>query len=166
MEPPMSSEGGNRWFADSSLEESGFEPSVPQKTPGGVVVLVRFAPTFPVAGIKQRRYERLSNPGRITRYRRFESAFSSGESRAKLNFEVRTVASEHASRGLSDRKCRGRRHADPARQRSGRSPSRGRGADPSCAPAQEVRGWAVLREDHGGPGAGRVVLAEYPARSS
>ena len=58
----MSSEGGNRWFADSSLEESGFEPSVPQKTPGGVVVLVRFAPTFPVAGIKQRRYERLSKP--------------------------------------------------------------------------------------------------------
>ena len=31
---------------------------------------------------------------------------------------------------------------------------------------QEVRGWAIPREGHGCPGAGRVVPAEYPARSS
>jgi len=50
------------FVADSALEGSGFEPSVPRKAPGVVFVSILVRADFCVAGIEQRRHEPLSNP--------------------------------------------------------------------------------------------------------
>jgi len=52
----------NRKFADSSLEEAGFEPSVPRKTPAVVVISALVAPPSPLRQAEPTRAP-LSKPG-------------------------------------------------------------------------------------------------------
>jgi hypothetical protein len=62
-----------RFAADSSLEETGFEPSVPLKAPGILVASVRSSCRVSVGGGTSGGTSRSSNLDLITRYRRFES---------------------------------------------------------------------------------------------
>jgi hypothetical protein len=60
----------DRGFADSLLEGNGFEPSVPRKAPGVVVVSVLVRANFSIGRkIEQRRHEPLWKPWSSTRYR-------------------------------------------------------------------------------------------------
>ena len=72
---PLSSSWAE-FAADSTLEGAGFEPSVPQKAPGVLVVSVLARAEFSVDGESSRgELSRFWKLGRVTRYRRFESGF-------------------------------------------------------------------------------------------
>src|SRR5690242_9601462 len=63
----------DRGFADSPLEGTGFEPSVPRRAPRVLVFRLSCAPYFRWREIKQRRHGLVLNLGRVERDRWFES---------------------------------------------------------------------------------------------
>jgi hypothetical protein len=82
---------------DSPLEGTGFEPSVPRDAPGVVVVPVPVRADFSLGRESSRGEMNPSqNPGRVTRYRRFESLH--GESLRTDYRGYRSLPSRSASR--------------------------------------------------------------------